>query len=145
MTARRNPIADIHTFEELLTILPETDLVINTLPGGLDKYVSAQFINAMKPASLYASVGRGSTTDEEALIAALQAGKLAGAVLDVTEQEPLPETSPLWDMENVILTQHTGGGYIAEEEGKVEQLIRNVNRLLKGEEIEHRVDLTKGY
>lgn len=145
MTARRNPIADIHAFDELLEALPETDLVINTLPGGLDKYVSAQFIQAMKPGSLYASVGRGSTTDEKALIHALQRGHLAGAVLDVTEEEPLPESNPLWEMENVILTQHTGGGYIAESEGKVRRFIRNVNSLLKGEEIETRINLSQGY
>lgn len=145
MTARRNPIADIHAFEEVLEILPETDLVINTLPGGLDKYVSARFIQAMKPGSLYASVGRGSTTDEQALIQALRTGKLAGAVLDVTEVEPLPESSPLWEMENVILTQHTGGGQITESEGKVRQLIRNVHRLVNGEEVENRIDLARGY
>jgi glyoxylate/hydroxypyruvate reductase len=145
MTARRNPTADIHSFDELLEALPETDLVINTLPGGLDKYVSAQFIQTMKTASLYASVGRGSTTDETALVHALQTGKLAGAVLDVTEVEPLPERSPLWEMENVILTQHTGGGYKTESEGKISQLIRNVNRLLKGEEVENQVNLSQGY
>ena len=145
MTARRNPNADIHSFEALLEALPETDLVINTLPGGLEKYVSEKFIQAMKPGSLYASVGRGSTTDEKALVAALQTGRLAGAVLDVTEQEPLPTSSPLWDMENVILTQHTGGGYMAETEGKVQQLVRNVNRLLQGEEIENRINLSQGY
>jgi glyoxylate/hydroxypyruvate reductase A len=145
MLARRNPIADIHSFDQLLETLPETDLVINTLPGGLGKYVSAQFIQAMKPGSLYASVGRGSTTDEQALINALQIGKLAGAVLDVTEKEPLPQNSPLWEMENVILTQHTGGGYIAEGEGKIKQLICNLNRLLKGEEIQNQVNLSQGY
>jgi phosphoglycerate dehydrogenase-like enzyme len=145
MTARRNPDADIYAFDELLATLSETDLVINTLPGGLDKYVSAEFIQAMKPGSLYASVGRGNTTDETALIQALKANNLAGAVLDVTEQEPLPETSPLWEMENVILTQHTGGGFIAEAEGKVKKLIMNVNRLLKGEAIKDQVKLSHGY
>jgi glyoxylate/hydroxypyruvate reductase len=145
MTARRNPLADIHSFDQLLATLPETDLVINTLPGGLNKYVSAQFIQAMKPGSLYASVGRGSTTDEQALIAALQTGHLAGAVLDVTEQEPLPDNNPLWEMKNVLLTQHTGGGYMAENEGKVNRFVRNLNRFLKGEEIENQVILSQGY
>jgi len=145
LTARRNPTADILSFEELLTALPETDLVINTLPGGLDKYVSAQFIQAMQPGSLYASVGRGSTTDEEALVNALQTGKLVGAVLDVTEQEPLPETSSLWEMENVILTQHTGGGYMAESEGKVKKLLLNLHRFLNKEEIQSRINLAQGY
>ncbi|KAA5540897.1 D-2-hydroxyacid dehydrogenase [Adhaeribacter rhizoryzae] len=145
MTARRNPQAQIHTFDALLETLPETDLVINTLPGGLDKYVSAAFFQAMKPGSLYASVGRGNTTDEQALIQALQSGKLAGAVLDVTEQEPLPETSPLWEMENVILTQHTGGGFKVEEEGKVQLFLRNLNKFLAGEPLENQINLAQGY
>jgi len=145
MTARKNPNADIHSFEELLEVLPDTDLVINTLPGNLNKYVSAEFIQAMKPGSLYASVGRGSTTDESALIAALQTGKLAGAVLDVTEQEPLPESSSLWEMENVILTQHTGGGYIEENEGKVKKFMVNLNQLLNKEAIESQINLSQGY
>lgn len=145
MTARRNPVAEIHSFDELLEALPETDLVINTLPGALEKYVSSEFIQAMKTGSLYASVGRGNTTDEKALTDALQTGKLAGAVLDVTEQEPLPEASPLWEMQNVILTQHSGGGYIGESEGKVRQLLSNVNRLLQGKDIENQVNLSQGY
>ncbi|GEO04381.1 2-hydroxyacid dehydrogenase [Adhaeribacter aerolatus] len=145
MTARRNPQAQIYTFEALLEALPETDLVINTLPGGLDKYVSAAFFQAMKPGSLYASVGRGNTTDEQALIQALQSGKLAGAVLDVTAQEPLPETSPLWEMENVILTQHTSGGFKAEEEGKVRLFLRNLNKFLAGEPLENLINLSQGY
>ena len=145
MTARRNPEADMHSLDEIMAALPEIDVVVNTLPGGLDKYVSAAFIQAMKPSSLYASVGRGKTTDEQALIVALQQGKLVGAVLDVTEQEPLPETSPLWEMENVILTQHTGGGYWAEDEGKVKKFLSNLTRFLQQEEIESQVDLTQGY
>ena len=145
MSARTNPSADIFSFDELLENLSKTDLIINTLPGGLDKYVSAQFIEAMKPQSLYASVGRGSTTDEQALIQALLTGKLAGAVLDVTEQEPLTASSPLWEMDNVILTQHSGGGFMGENEGKLNRLIGNINRLIKGDEIEDLVLLSKGY
>lgn len=145
MTARRNPEAEMHSLDEILAALPETDVVINTLPGGLDKYVSAEFIQAMKPGSLYASVGRGKTTDEQALIAALQQGKLVGAVLDVTEQEPLPENSPLWEMKNVILTQHTGGGYWAEDEGKIKKFLSNLSRFLEKKEIESQVNLTQGY
>ncbi|MDQ4141226.1 MAG: D-2-hydroxyacid dehydrogenase [Bacteroidota bacterium] len=145
MTARQNPAADIFSFETLLEVLPETDIVINTLPGGADKYVSEQFLQAMKPGSLYASVGRGSTTDEPALIAALQSGKLAGAVLDVTEQEPIPESNPLWEMKNVLLTQHSGGGYRGEEEGKVKQLLVNLPRFLNGEEVRFQIDLSRGY
>ncbi len=144
-TARTNPAADLHSLEEIMAALPDTDVVINTLPGGAEKFVSESFIKAMQPGSLYASVGRGSTTDEQALLAAIQAGHLAGAVLDVTEQEPISAESPLWEMENVLLTQHTGGGYIRENEGKIKQLIANLNRLQNNEPIQDQVDLSRGY
>ncbi|WP_026463728.1 D-2-hydroxyacid dehydrogenase [Adhaeribacter aquaticus] len=145
MTARKSPLAELHSFEEVLAALPTTDVVVNTLPGGAERYVSKDFINAMKEGSVYASVGRGSTTDEVALIAALQAGKLAGAVLDVTEIEPLPAESPLWEMENVILTQHSGGGQMAEDEGKIAQFLANLNLFLAGHPLQNQVDLAQGY
>jgi glyoxylate/hydroxypyruvate reductase A len=145
MTAKSDPQADIHSFEHLLQQLPETDLVINTLPGNLDKYVSGEFFNAMKEGSLYANVGRGNTTDEAALIKALESGKLTGAVLDVTEEEPLAEDSKLWEMENVILTQHTGAEHLGRDQDKVEKFISNINKYLKKEEIEDEVKLSDGY
>jgi phosphoglycerate dehydrogenase-like enzyme len=99
----------------------------------------------MQPGSFYASVGRGNTTDEPALIAALQAGRLGGAVLDVTATEPLPPNSPLWTLPNVLLTQHTGGGQPLEDEGKVDQLLRNLHQLERSEPLENLVDLARGY
>lgn len=145
MTAKSDPQAEIHSFEHLLEQLPETDLVVNTLPGNLDKYVSQEFFDAMKEGSLFANVGRGNTTDEKALIKALESGKLTGAVLDVTEEEPLPEDSKLWEMENVILTQHTGAEHVGRDQDKMEKFISNINKYLKNEEIEDEVKLSEGY
>ena len=145
MTAKSDPDAEIHSFEHLLKQLPQTDLVINTLPGNLDKYVSAEFFDAMKEGSLYANIGRGNTTDEEALIKSLESGRLVGAVLDVTETEPLPEDSKLWEMKNVILTQHTGAGHKDRDRDKVEKFTENINKFLKGEKIEDEVKLSEGY
>ncbi|NII27328.1 D-2-hydroxyacid dehydrogenase [Pseudoflavitalea sp. X16] len=145
MTARTNPAADIHSLEELMAALPQTTLLINTLPGSAGKYVSADMLNALPPQAIYASVGRGETTDEEALITALNNGKLAGAVLDVTEEEPLPVNSPLWDMDNVILTQHTGGGKADELTGIARQFISNLHHFLKKEPLENPVELSRGY
>ena len=143
--ARKNPLAELHDFNEVLAVLPEIDLVINTLPGTADQYVSTAFFNALKTGSLYANVGRGNTTDETALIHALETGKLAGAVLDVTEVEPLPPSNVLWEMHNVILTQHSGGGDENETEGKLHQFISNVNQFIKGNQIQCLVDLKQGY
>ncbi|WP_161597081.1 D-2-hydroxyacid dehydrogenase [Dyadobacter flavalbus] len=145
MTAKSDPQAEIHSFEHLLQQLPETDLVVNTLPGNLDKYVSQEFFNAMKKGSLYANVGRGNTTDEAALINALESGRLAGAVLDVSEAEPLDEDSKLWEMENVILSQHTGAEHEGRDRDKVEKFISNINKYLNDEEIEDEVELSEGY
>lgn len=144
-TARNNPIADLHSFEEILKALPETDLVINTLPGTLKHYVSKTFIEAMRKGSIYANIGRGNTTDESALIASLVNGQLGGAVLDVTEKEPLPIDSPLWTMENVILTQHTGGSGSEEVVGRVKRFVSNFYHFIKNEEIKDKIELQSGY
>lgn len=144
-TARKNPLADLHNFKEILTVLPEIDVVINTLPGTATNYVSADFFEAMKPGSIYSNVGRGNTTAEKALLHALETGKIAGAILDVTTIEPLPKENKLWGMENVILTQHTGGGDGNEAEAKLKQLISNVNNFIKGEPIHNIINLNQGY
>lgn len=145
MLARTDPQADLHSVEELMATLPQTDIVVNCLPGTAAGFISAEVIAAMKPGSLYANVGRGTTTDEPALIRALQSGQLGGAVLDVTAQEPLPADSPLWRLPNVLLTQHTGGGQPDEDGGKVDQFLRNLARFRAGQPLENAVELGRGY
>ena len=143
--ARTDPQADLHSADDLKAILPETDIVINCLPGTAAGFVSADVIAAMKPGSLYANVGRGNTTDEPALIEALKDGRLGGAVLDVTDREPLPADSPLWTLPNVLLTQHSGGGQPDEAAGKVAQFRRNLERFRAGQPLENPVELNRGY
>jgi glyoxylate/hydroxypyruvate reductase A len=143
--ARRDPQAQLHTKEELAAALPETDVVVNCLPGSADGFFSAELVAALRPDAIYASVGRGNTTNEPALVAALQAGRLGGAVLDVTATEPIPAGHPLWALPNVLLTQHTGGGQPREAEGKIDQLVRNLARLRAGQPLENQVQLTEGY
>ncbi|MFD1872508.1 D-2-hydroxyacid dehydrogenase [Hymenobacter bucti] len=145
LLARRDPQAQLHSKEELAAALPETDVVINCLPGSADQFFSAELVAAMRPGSIYASVGRGNTTDEPALLAALQAGRLGGAVLDVTATEPIPPGHSLWTLPNVLLTQHTGGGQPREAEGKIDQLVRNLARLGAGQPLENPVALEAGY
>ena len=145
MMARTSPDADIHSREELFDILPNTDLVINTLPGSANQFVDQAFFQTMKQGSVYASVGRGSTTDESALIKALHSQHLDGAVLDVTEVEPIPNDNPLWKMENVILSQHTGGGHADEHVGKVDLFLNNIMTIENGGSPINEVNLSKGY
>lgn len=145
LLARTSPLADLHSREDLFNELPHADLVINTLPGTATKFVDADFFKAIKEGAVYASVGRGSTTDEEALIEALNSKHLSGAVLDVTEVEPLPAESPLWKMDNVVLTQHTGGGRYNEHLGKVDLFLNNIFALENGSDLIDVVNLSKGY
>jgi D-2-hydroxyacid dehydrogenase (NADP+) len=87
----------------------------------------------MKPLAYFVNVARGKVADEAALIATLQAGKIAGAALDVTAEEPLPAGSPLWDLPNVFITPHTAGETRAYEDNVIDILMENLARLWRGE------------
>ena len=92
-------------------MLERCDYVMNVLPWTkeTENFMNAARFARMKKTACYVSAGRGATTDQEALVDALQTGKIACAGLDVTVPEPLPADSPLWDMDNVILTPHMAG------------------------------------
>lgn len=145
MMARSSAEADIFTIDELMQTLPDTDIVINCLPGSARGFFTKEMIAKLPKNAVFANIGRGATVDENALIKALQNKKLAGAVLDVTTVEPLPAESPLWKLENVILTQHSGGGQISEDEGKVKAYIENVERFLSSKPLLNQIDLARGY
>jgi phosphoglycerate dehydrogenase-like enzyme len=127
--------------------LPEADVVINILPLTAEtrySFGAAEFA-AMKKTALYVNVGRGATTDPDALIQALRSGTLAGALLDVTEPEPLPENSPLWDMDKVILTGHYGGFRPDYDDVALKIVRENLGRYVRGEPLLHLVDKSAGY
>ena len=120
---------------ELVKVLPRADFVVLTCPitpetTGL---MSAAAFAAMKPGAKLVNVARGPVVDEPALIAALQSGRLGAAGIDVTVEEPLGPTSPLWAMPNVIITPHTAGETAAYEENVVDILVENIGRLQRGE------------
>jgi phosphoglycerate dehydrogenase-like enzyme len=93
----------------------------------------------MRDAAVVVNVGRGGVIDEDALIEALVSGKLAGAALDVFADEPLPETSPLWGLENVIVSPHTAALSWHENERIIELFADNLGRYLRGAELRSRV------
>ncbi len=97
--------------DEREAILRESDYVSVTLPlsAHTRKFIGAREIAAMKPTAYLVNIGRGQVIDEAAMVTALKAGRIGGAGLDVFEHEPLEPESPLWDMENVILTPHVSG------------------------------------
>ena len=140
-------ILNSKTITQLADYLTNTDILIAALPetketiGLLDK----DFLDMLKPSALFVNVGRGSAIDEGFLIKLLQENKIMGAVLDVTEQEPLPTESPLWAMSNVLLTQHSSGGWAEEAAEKVIFFLENLERFENGEELINNVDLVKGY
>jgi len=90
-------------------------------------------------------VSRGPVIDESALLAALRAGKLAGAGLDVFEEEPLPATSPLWALENVILTPHVAGATPRYYERAAALFADNLERFLSGGQLANRFESGRGY
>ncbi len=97
---------------ELAEVLPTADVLVLILPATprTRAALDARTLALLPPRAWVVNVGRGSTVDEDALLAALRSGRLAGAALDVFETEPLPINSPLWDAPNVILTPHAAGG-----------------------------------
>jgi phosphoglycerate dehydrogenase-like enzyme len=132
---------------KLPQLLPEADVVVNILP--LTPETRASFgekeFAAMKNTALYINVGRGPTTDERFLIEALRNKIIAGALLDVTEIEPLPPDSSLWDMENVILTGHYAGLREGYDDMALEIALDNLGRYIRGEPLRNLVDKNAGY
>ena len=100
---------ELYATQDLHPALSEADYVIATLPGTPETHrlLDAEAIQAMKRGAYFVNVGRGKVVDEGALVEALQSGRLSGAALDVFEEEPLPEESPLWNLENVIVSPHS--------------------------------------
>lgn len=94
--------------DQLDVLLPETDIVILTVPltDETRHLFNAERFERMKDGSVLVNISRGAIVETEALVHALESKKLFGAVIDVFEQEPLPEDSPLWDLENIIVTPH---------------------------------------
>ena len=106
------PTADsFYSYDRLAEIVPDVDFLV--LVAALNQrtrgMIDARVFSMMKRGSWFVNVGRGATVDEDALIAALREGQIAGAGLDAMAIEPLPDSSPLWDMEQVIVTPHMGG------------------------------------
>ena len=128
-------------------ILSESDYITVTLPltSSTRKFIGAKEIAAMKPGAYIVNIGRGEVIDEAALIDALRAGRIGGAGLDVFEHEPLEASSPLWDMENVILTPHMSGANRGYMEKACELFVENLRRFTTGKELLNRVDPVHGY
>ncbi|MEJ8566456.1 D-2-hydroxyacid dehydrogenase [Elongatibacter sediminis] len=133
--------------DETLELAARADAVANSLPLTPDTagLVGEAFFSALKPGAFYVSVGRGGTTDTDALVAALRSGTLGGAGLDVTDPEPLPPEHSLWQMDNVIITPHVSG-HTDEVRGRALAIaVENLRRYTLGEPLLSVVDREAGY
>ncbi|MFL5952536.1 MAG: D-2-hydroxyacid dehydrogenase [Gaiellaceae bacterium] len=127
--------------DRLGELVERADAVVVTLPltaetAGL---VDRETIERMRDGAVFVNVGRGGVVDEQALTEALRSGRLRGAALDVFADEPLPESSPLWELDNVIVSPHTAALSVKENERIVELFGENLRRYLAGEELISRV------
>jgi phosphoglycerate dehydrogenase-like enzyme len=128
--------------------LGEFDWVILAAPatGETAKMIGAEELSRMKPGARLVNVARGALVDQPALVAALQAGTLAGAVLDVTDPEPLPKGDPLWGVPGAIITMHLSGpSQTRLPERAAALFLDNVHRFVEGRPLRNQVDLKAGY
>lgn len=121
------------------------DYLVASLPNTpASRHLIDRTVLAALPAhALLINVGRGSTVDEDALVEALQAERIAGAVLDVFQTEPLPAGHPLWTLPNVLITSHTSALSYPEDIAPI--FAENMRRYVAGQELRYRVDFERGY
>lgn len=133
--------------DRLPELLKRSDVVVVSAPLTAESYhlLDADALALMKPDAYLIVVSRGGIVDEDALAAALKAGKLGGAGLDVTEVEPLAPESPLWDAPNVVITPHTAGDSTEKELRCIDILRENLRRYAHGETLLNLVDKKRGY
>ncbi len=139
--------AALTTLGQLDAALPRADIVFLALPetAATSGMFGSDRLTLLKPGGILVNLGRGALVNERRLVELLRQGAVGGAVLDVTQAEPLPGGSPLWNAPNVILTQHTAGGSASELDGKAGVFLSNLARYRSGQQLASVVDWAKGY
>ena len=137
LTADAGAADAVHPMDDVTALLPEVDFIVLSCPltPETEHLIDAAALARMKPAAYLVNVARGRVVDEAALIEALAARQIAGAALDVTADEPLPPSSPLWGMEQVLITPHTAGETRRYEDNVIEILRDNLERLWRGDPV----------
>ena len=134
---------ELYATRDLHQALREADYVVAALPGTPEtqRLLNAEAIGAMKQEAYFVNVGRGKVVDEGALVEALKSEHLAGAALDVLEEEPLPENSPLWELENVVVSPHSTDMVGAQiNERQADLFCQNLRRYLDGKPLINELD-----
>lgn len=154
VAVRRHPgldtpqgVEQVYGTEDMNEALAQADWVVVCTPHcpGTHEMIGRSQFQAMQRHAFFINIGRGKVVDEPALIEALREGWIQGAGLDVTYEEPLPDESPLWDMENVILTAHYSGQAPAYGQRAGEIFLDNLRRYTEGRPLRNQVDKQLGY
>jgi phosphoglycerate dehydrogenase-like enzyme len=154
MAVRENPqkqkpegVEKVYAFADLETLLEQSDYVVLALPvtPSTQKVMNAERFSKMRSDACLINVGRGPLIDAAALTAALRDHRIGGAALDVFEREPLPADSPLWDLENLLITPHTAGLTEKLWERHYQLFSENLRRYLAHQPLLGVVDKNKGY
>lgn len=140
-------VKELKTAAALPTLLPKADFVVVALPHTKDThhYFGMREFRRMKQTAVIINIGRGSLINERELIEALRKKIIKGAALDVTETEPLSEESPLWEMEDVVITPHHSGLSERYMDRAVDLLLKNLRAFLRGETLPTLIDKKLGY
>ncbi len=145
-----DPVYDrVMPMAELDRVLPETDILVMSLPSTPETVgvLSRERLALLPESAILVNVGRGSAIDQDALMDALNAGRLAGAALDVMTPEPLPADHPLWTTKNLLITPHVAGnmtlGYTCNK--TVSMFCDDLENYAEGRPLKHLVDLKRGY
>ena len=149
---KRNPapiegVAQVLPPERIDTVLAQADFVLLLLPATpqTENLINAERLYQMKPTAWLLNFGRGALIDDADLIAAAGAKRIAGAILDVFRQEPLPTTHPFWTSEGIIVLPHIGGGHPKRDEVVARLFVDNLGRFLDGKPLRETVDRAAGY
>ncbi|HEY3909706.1 MAG TPA: D-2-hydroxyacid dehydrogenase [Stellaceae bacterium] len=140
-------VAELHRGDELDALLPQADFVILTVPHTpeTEGFMNRARFQEMKKTAFFINIGRGKTTRLDDLAAALEAGEIAGAGLDVFEEEPLPEGHKLWTLPGVLITPHTAGYGPYLDERRYAIILDNCRRFLAGEPLRNFVDKARWF
>ncbi|HEU5366890.1 MAG TPA: D-2-hydroxyacid dehydrogenase [Ktedonobacterales bacterium] len=140
-------VDELYPSNRLRDLLGACDYVVLAVPltAETERLIGEHELLAMRPNAYLVNISRGRVIDEQALIRALESGWIAGAGLDVTVEEPLPQDNPLWDMPNVILTPHMSGLTDQYSARLTEIFAENLHRYRAGQPLLHIVDPTLGY
>jgi phosphoglycerate dehydrogenase-like enzyme len=133
--------------DQLEEMLPRCDIVVVTLPLTDDTrgLIGENEFRLMKCDCLFINVGRGPIVDQDCMLHALEEGEIGAAGLDVFDEEPLPDDDPLWKLDNVIITPHSGVGGDPADDKIVEIFAENLRRFLNGDPLINLIDKSKGY